>query len=665
MARYGAYPKARCKENRKMVFVVTNRILSYLPNPGSSARDAHGVRISSAAVRLGLTVFCKEPFVFACSEIASSLPSEGTFKGILFSPDAAGVRASVASRPRNDVVEAIRNSHSNSLTKTMVLDVFPGTSASGRHLNLNMKQSSWTEWHKQAEKEAQFYNLLELTAERFRLESDSLGIKPLYRSELSGGTIFASRLRDLISIFPELSKPIDSVALYGLLMLSSPPSDRTLHEKIRRTSTGACYGWDSQNGLRMTRERRLKAPSVDADLGMERAQDRIQAALSSSLNARTQSLKQPVILALSGGYDSRLIAAFSKELGIPINAYTYGEAHHREVYIAKLVAQTLKLNHRVIPYAQNNLLSRLPVYLETVEGQADLGTAQIANMLDLETEEGSPLLIGFLGETVAGEHLAWLKDSDFDDFNGISEGIVRGYAHRQQLDGQPFTGMELSREAYKEEVSKELRKDCHPYQSLMIWDLENRQRRYIGAHCQMLGSHFDVIAPNYDLEVIDAWFSLPRIPLMKRRFFHQLLEHCFPDLAKIPHAAEPHPIIPNLKYQLKLYGRSQFSRLFAAFGQNGKHPDIDRLWCTLTVKQEEHMVSHVVRCGDKLERMFGIRPVSGFEGMVRGKPQAVRNLFMVAKYAEWLRRGKTAVPSLPPATNLELAGSGIYSGGHA
>ena len=34
--------------------------------------------------------------------IASSLPVEGTFKGIRFSPDACGVRASVATLPRND-----------------------------------------------------------------------------------------------------------------------------------------------------------------------------------------------------------------------------------------------------------------------------------------------------------------------------------------------------------------------------------------------------------------------------------------------------------------------------------------------------------------------------------------------------------------------------------
>ena len=190
--------------------------------------------------------------------------------------------------------------------------------------------------------------------------------------------------------------------------------------------------------------------------------------------------------------------------------------------------------------------------------------------------------------------------------------------------------------AYQEDVSRELRKDCYPYQSLMIWDLENRQRRYIGAHCQMLGSHFDVIAPNYDLEVINAWFSLPRIPLMKRRFFHQFFEHYFPELSKIPHAAEPHPITPNLKYQLKLYGRSQFSRLFAAFGQNGKHPDIDRLWCTLTVKQEEHMVSHVVRCGDKLEQMFGIRPSGRFQETVKSNPQIVRNFFMITEYAAQL-----------------------------
>ncbi len=594
-----------------MSSVICSRFLAFLPTSINSKEAANTLSIvASAAKEQGFFIFSTTPFFFACD---ASAPTE-----------------------------------KDQMSRVTVLDVFPGTRASLPTFELGQAKQNWNDDHETISGRVQFYNLMELTKTGFRLESDPLGIKPFYQAEVPGGILLASQIRNLIQIFPDLSKPIDRVGLYGLLMLSSPPSNRTLHEKIRRSQTGACYYWDVQKGLSITRDRRLKAPSVDAAVGTERASGKIFEALKASFQKRIQSVGPQISLALSGGYDSRLLAAIATKLDIRIKAFTYGKNYHREVYTAKLVSKTLGLDHETISYPENNLLLRLPLHLETVEAQSDLGTAQIANMLNIEKQTGAPLMTGFLGETVAGEHLAWLKDEDFDSFEGIADGIVRGYSNRQVFKGQPFIGAELSREAYREEVRKDLREDCYPYQALMIWDLENRQRRYIGAHCELLGSKFHVIAPYYDVDLIEAWFSLPRIPLMKRQFFHFVLARYFPELAKIPHPTEAHPIIPNLKYQILFFLRWNLQRIFSKlpFAKN-RETDIDRLWCILTPSQEKYMLSRISELNDANGKIFGIGVSKDLKLMVNGNYQFVRNVFMISEYASWLKVRTLALMSNP------------------
>src|SRR3546814_558671 len=137
-----------------------------------------------------------------------------------------------------------------------------------------------------AEREAQFYNLIEATDRELRIESDSIGLKPFYIAALDHGTLIASRILDILRAMPELAAPADPLAIYQLMMFRAPMAERTLHQRIKRSISGGCYRWSLERGLEVTPARRLSAPPVDAALFVDDALARIKEALVRSLQEK-------------------------------------------------------------------------------------------------------------------------------------------------------------------------------------------------------------------------------------------------------------------------------------------------------------------------------------------------------------------------------------------
>ncbi len=591
------------KVSRITAQTLTSRFLAYLPEPGIS-NGSLTARLSRYAESVGLTIRRSDPFFFACA-----LP------------------------------QSMNNQEKGISEDETVLDVFPGTAASKRSFNVPSGRWDWEAWHKMASREAQCYNLFRLTDEGMEWQSDPLSLKPFYQAEVQGGTLLGSRITDLVHLFPELIKPLDETSVYGFLIMNAFPSDRTLHAKIRRAPTGAVYRWTPREGLSVTRERRLKAPPVNANGDVKEMVMQIREAMERSLFERIQNAALPPVLSLSGGFDSRLIAAMVCRRGLPLKAYTYGNPHHHEVWVAKQIAKLLGLDHTLLPYRENNLLERLPIHLDLLEGHADLGVVQVANTFQIESPAGTPLLHGLLGETLAG-NVAWPEEKEYENPDTFARAIIREYSRKVVFEGLPWLEEERMEEAQRKDIKSYLQQDHPSYQAMMLWDLEYHQRRDGGAYIGLVANHFDVMAPNYDLEVMKAWLSVPRIALEKRSFFRELLAREFPELAKIPHPTEMHPILPNLKRQLAFYLEGKWSRLRMRL--LGKHPNIELLWCVLTPGQRQTMLSEIGSLREVAEDGLGLKMPEDVKMLEKSHPQIVRNLFLMTRYAAWILNGNKA-----------------------
>lgn len=590
---------------------VTTRVLAYLPT-GRNPRDSKAFAATAdGARRLGLSVLRRRPYLLACDSVQAD-PAD---------------------------TEQDR----------LILDIFEGTAASGRSFEGNGKGPDWPLWHSVAEREAQFYNLIEATSESLRIESDPMGMKPLYRASLRDGTVLATRIIDILSLFPALIQPLDRLGFYELMVYRAPMADRTLHQQIKRSATGDCYRWDPANGLSVARDRRLAIPAVNGTLFLDEALGRIKEALTGSMARRVAGAAPPLSLALSGGFDSRLLAATAVEMGLPCRALSYGRRYHPELNSAKATAKALGLPLTRLSYPTENSLERLALHLETVEGTADLSTSQAANLFRIPSRRGNPVLHGFMGEVLSGHRLRHLPVRDYETLGSVADGLVRSFEGPLPAIFERLFGRPAPRDELRAEIRRDLVEGCEPYQAAILWELENRQRRYVGSQFPVIGTQFDLIAPFYSRNAFETWLAIPPIGLDRRALLRRLFATYYPSLAQIPHSEETYPIIPSLSRQLTVFAQALPHKFASRFIPAGMRRALhipgaeDRyIWNLANLsgpRERAHMLSRIEALTPVAEEILDLRISGGFLHPIQGKDelQPLRMLFLVGEYAAWLR----------------------------
>lgn len=527
----------------------------------------------------------------------------------------------------------------------MLLDIFPGTAASKRiaAANFNVAQSA-EDVHGKAETSAQCYNLLQSRNTDFVLESDMLGLKPVHTARTSGGDVLGSRIADLLSLFPELAEPTDTVALYELLGLWAPLAGRTLHQKIRRTLPGGCYRWTPGTGLSGRRSRDLQPTTVEPCKLMDETIEAIHSTTGQSLLEKTAGAAQPILLALSGGFDSRLIAALCRDLHIDIRARGYGRRHHKEWRSTQAVAQALDLKLKMVRQDKDATLRYLPNHLDATEGTADSGSVSIMNLLGSPSTPGSTILHGFCGDVLSGGRISDLSASNFVSREATAEAIIRYWYPPSASNLQKLFTPVPDLDAVRQDVLDGLKTDCPPYQAYLLWFAENRNRRYVATHFAVLGEHFDVAMPFYDRRLVHLWFSLPPIGLTDRFVFRKLLVRYYPGLARIPHSEDAAPISPNLRWQLaRLYYSLPRRALAGCIGSKRarklllslyRGEDFRSLSKLAAPQQQAYMLSQLAQLHPVLKEELGVELSPGYETVLSGNLQALRALFTVANYAQ-------------------------------
>lgn len=534
----------------------------------------------------------------------------------------------------------------------LVCDVLPGKRASRRVFNFAKNAPNWENWHQEASNQAQLYNLILLSQSDFSIESDPLGLKPLYIANLDEGTLIGSNLVDLFRIRGDLIKPIDRVGLAQMILTGHPFGSRTLHAKVRRTKTGERISWSSHSlELESTRPRRMKiSGAVYADAGLVESICAIDDAISDSIKRHTMGATGPLNIGLSGGFDSRILAAVLSKNGEAFRAFTYGRWHHREVRTARRVARELGINHQILPYPLDNHYDRMDLFLSTMEGQSDSNSVQIANLLQLDVPQGTPMLHGFMSDAVAVTRFSdknnGASPKSIDEAaQNLASSILKSETHSQFLS--ELTGVDINIGSISQELRDDMALDGLVYHSAVLWDVENRQRRFIAGHLPMLGQKFDIIVPFYDAKLMSIWFSMPRISLDERYLQRQQLAKLYPNLAKIPHSEENAPILPNLSNQLRLLLDSFMRKLFITSYQRAVGYRTSNIWSLsggmATVEQRTRMRNQFIENLECTENVLGLSTFKTNKvekyftsGPLEGDYISPRIIFQTSSYAKWL-----------------------------
>jgi hypothetical protein len=244
---------------------------------------------------------------------------------------------------------------------------------------------------------------------------------------------------------------------------------------------------------------------------------------------------KPVELSLTGGKDSRLVAAALVKAGVPVRARTHGFADHPDVVIAAEVARVLGIHHDVrvpaAPGQQVDVIGRIRATVLVADGmlsafenvgRPDPDVAVAATVT--AGGHGGELLRGGYAETAAGRRAAGLRAAELlRRLTSRHLGLLRrGAAAGYVASLAPWTGA-LARD---------------PLRALDDFYLVNRAGRWSAAARQAYLIRECLVQPLFDERVVLAARAVPLATRTSGELSRAVLAELCPPLTEIPLAGK-------------------------------------------------------------------------------------------------------------------------------
>ena len=258
--------------------------------------------------------------------------------------------------------------------------------------------------------------------------------------------------------------------------------------------------------------------------------------VADALVAAVEPLKEegrPVELSLTGGKDSRMVAAALVKAGVPVLAHTHGFADHPDVVIAAEVARRLGVPHEVrtpaAPGEEVDVLGRIRATVLVADGMLsafeNVGRPDPAvSRVITAGGHGGELLRGGYAETAAGRRAAALRAAELlrrlttRRLGLLRRGAAAGYV----ASIAPWTGA-LAR---------------GPLAALDDFYLVNRAGRWSAAARQAYLIRESLVQPLFDERVVLAARAVPLARRTSGELSRAVLADLCPALTDVPLAGK-------------------------------------------------------------------------------------------------------------------------------
>jgi len=196
---------------------------------------------------------------------------------------------------------------------------------------------------------------------------------------------------------------IDRVAILESMIFDYPLRQRTILANVSKAMPGKCYSFDLINGVYKL-ENHFIIPFDKGEPGADEAclLDQATEVLSSlPLNNLTNN-DGDVLLPLSGGLDSRLLACLLKRDGVNFNAITFGPPESTERIIAQKVAKNLNIPLRILNLATEYYRTYGSKVTALTGGLANHRHCHLFSILTANGIKSDNIIHGYLGGEYAG-----------------------------------------------------------------------------------------------------------------------------------------------------------------------------------------------------------------------------------------------------------------------
>jgi len=468
--------------------------------------------------------------------------------------------------------------------------------------------------------------------------NDWNGSIPLYHAAIGEGRI-AGTLEPVVVAAGDYSEDDFHIpALLSLLLNGHFVGDWTLFRPMRVLRPDSAGEWD-ERGFRTTRLWSVTPSDTRWDRGWDELAEEMYEHMRRPI-ARALRTSPEWTLPLSGGVDSRLIAAVGAEEKIPMTAFTYGPATWKETLYAEQVARALGLPWCRVDLGTEYLANYVPMWGDWFGSSMHFHGMYQMPFLEAVRDARAPIVTGFIGDPHGGAQTA---------------GMMAGKRTllERLTDKWYMWSLDELRQAFRpgvdeavEEIEAELRSDYDavpgaPYQK--VWMVFEWSHVFGFSFYQPMMYEYwkGVSTPFVDRDLARFTLSLPRLALEGRRLQVEMFRKHLPKVAGLPVTFLGMPFKLSKQYLLRRGLGEALPRTFRRGPLREFNPSRNTLEQDAIRSGGERALWPIYEAGDRLDRWIALdRVKAAHQAAAGGDFQAVNALEAVQALALRLLDGK-------------------------
>lgn len=383
--------------------------------------------------------------------------------------------------------------------------------------------------------------------QQWTLRNDWIGSIPVFHSALHRGRI-ASTIEPVVVAAAGCSAgDIFPPALVSLLINGHLLSDWTMFRTVKVIAPDSVSEWDDR-GHRSRRLWTIRASEDLAEQPWDELVDRMYELSREVIDAGVSGAPSWA-LTLSGGLDSRLIAAVCADRRADVRAFAWGSPDTVDVTCSRAVAKTLGL-----PWTHVDLGTD---YLDryTRRWASWFGTSlhfhgmyQMAFLDAIEGQPPAPLLSGFLGDILSATPL-FLHGAP-------GQGQLTDTWHTHWTPDEVRAILKAPAGEAIDELAAEVEAMSalsagSPFKRAMLAELSSRQRLFTAFQATLADYWRGIATPFLNRAYARFCLSLPRPALEDRRLLSDVFRRHYARVAAVPGTYGPEPFIRTGRYLVK------------------------------------------------------------------------------------------------------------------
>ena len=206
-------------------------------------------------------------------------------------------------------------------------------------------------------------SIMDIREDKIYLFRDRPGVKPLYYYYDGTSFAFASELKAILKMCTDVRFELDNTALYDYHTYLYIPDPKTMYKNVYKLEPASCMIFDMKQNRIASKYRywKVKLNTKEGETVSKKQLDEKAEELRYHLNnviARQIVSDVPVGTFLSGGVDSSIVTAVTKNHISDVTGYTIGftDRNYDESGYAKKVADILKVELKVKRFTRDNYL---------------------------------------------------------------------------------------------------------------------------------------------------------------------------------------------------------------------------------------------------------------------------------------------------------------------